>query len=216
MSACLKRYAAHSRPPLRKALAIAFTVTAATASAQTPNDLRLYARLMAMTDSRSYDRALIDSVLASTWRPLRAAGTLAIGQVGPAHGKPGLLTLDSLVSDKDPQVASNAAYALGLLRDSTSVYTLSGALPGPVRTAREAAWALGEIGAPARTAILGGLAKPPNDDALAIQLLFAASSWFQNPCRKTNIIFARPSQLFWWEQPSVPNRPSRRQRQMSL
>ena len=41
--------------------------------------------------------------------------------------------------------------------------------------AREAAWALGEIGSPARAAIVSGLAAKPTDDATAIQLLMAAS-----------------------------------------
>jgi cyclophilin family peptidyl-prolyl cis-trans isomerase len=144
-------------------------------AAQSANDIRLYARLIAMTDSRTYDDDLIDSVVTSSWKPLRAAGALAIGQVGPAHGKPGLSRLDLLITDADPAVAANAAYAMGLLRDSTAIARLSRSLAGPARTASEAAWALGEIGAPARTAILSGLAKTPADDALAIQLLFAAS-----------------------------------------
>jgi cyclophilin family peptidyl-prolyl cis-trans isomerase/HEAT repeat protein len=79
------------------------------------------------------------------------------------------------MSDADVLVASNASYAVGLLRDSSSVAGLSGALSGRVRIAREAAWSLGEIGAPARGAILKALSRPPVDDAVAIQLLFAAS-----------------------------------------
>jgi len=160
---------------LRKLAVAALALTAASASAQSPTDLRLYARLMAMTDSRSYDQELVDSVLASRWTPLRSAGALAIGQMSAAHGKPGLVLLEGLIADPDGAVASNAAYAMGLLHDSSSVAALSRALGGSFRTAREAAWSLGEIGAPARAAILRGLSKPPLDDALAIQLLFAAS-----------------------------------------
>ena len=77
--------------------------------------------------------------------------------------------------DTDVTVASNAAYALGLLVDSMSVPALAIALDDRPRVAREAAWALGEIGAPARAAILAGLAKPGDDDARMIQLLFAAA-----------------------------------------
>jgi cyclophilin family peptidyl-prolyl cis-trans isomerase/HEAT repeat protein len=138
-------------------------------------EVRLYARLMAMTDARQFDRTVVGSALVSTWSPLRAAGALAIGQVGPRHGKPGLAILDSLLSDPDLTVASNAAYSLGLLRDSTSIASLARALGGRAPVAREAAWALGEIGAPARGAIVTGLSTSRGDDALAIQLLMAAS-----------------------------------------
>lgn len=160
---------------MRRLAFAALVFAGANASAQSADDVRLYSRLMAMTDSRTLDLDLVDSALASKWRPLRAAGSLAIGQVGPSHGKSGLPLLETLLNDTDATVSSNAAYAIGLLRDSASVPVLSKALTAPIRTAREAAWALGEIGAPARTAILRALAKPSFDDALAIQLLFAAS-----------------------------------------
>jgi HEAT repeat protein len=87
----------------------------------------------------------------------------------------GAAILRGLLNDRDFTVASNAAYALGLLRDSASVPALSAALSANARVAREAAWALGEIGAPARTAILSGLAVPGVDDARSIQLLLAAA-----------------------------------------
>ena len=91
----------------------------ATVRAPSASEVRIYARLLAMTDARTFDRAVVDSALASPWAPLRAAGSLAIGQVGPRHGKPGLKTLESLLSDRDITVASNAAYSFGLLRDAT-------------------------------------------------------------------------------------------------
>lgn len=158
-----------------------FGATAASASAQSPfrgpgaAEVRLYARLMAMTDSRMFDRALLDSVMGSSWGPLRAAGALAVGQVGAAHGMPGGPALHALLRDRDLTVASNAAYALGLLRDSAAVSALATALSGQPRVAREAAWALGEIGAPAQGAIIVGLATPGSDDARMIQLLLAAA-----------------------------------------
>ena len=135
----------------------------------------VYARLLAMTDSRTFDRALVDSALASSSAPLRAAAALAVGQVGAAHGLSGAPLLRELLSDHDPKVASNAAYALGLLRDSASVAALSAALSGPAVVAREAAWALGEIGAPARDAITSRLAASEGDEARTIQLLLAAT-----------------------------------------
>jgi cyclophilin family peptidyl-prolyl cis-trans isomerase/HEAT repeat protein len=135
----------------------------------------LYARLLAMTDSRTYDRALLDTALTGSWAPLRAAAALAVGQIGAAHGMAGAPMLRVLLTDRDQIVASNAAYALGLLHDSSSVNELFAALSGPSRVASEAAWALGEIGAPARDRIAVALSAPGNDEALTIQLLLAAA-----------------------------------------
>ncbi len=145
------------------------------ARAPTPVEVRLYARLLAATDSRLYNRALVDSALTSTWSPLRSAAALSVGQVGAPGGLQGAAILRSLLDDRDLRVASNAAYALGLLVDSTSVTALATALNGAPALAREAAWALGEIGAPARGAIIRGLAMQGTDDARMIQLLLAAA-----------------------------------------
>jgi cyclophilin family peptidyl-prolyl cis-trans isomerase len=139
------------------------------------NEIRLYARLLGMTDSRSYDAALLDTVLASSWSPLRAAGALAIGQVGAPIGLAGAARLRGLLRDADQAVASNAAYALGLLVDSGSVPALGQALGGPPRVAREAAWALGESGSPARSVLTVALATPGADEARMIQLLLASA-----------------------------------------
>ncbi|MGZ3330816.1 MAG: peptidylprolyl isomerase [Gemmatimonadaceae bacterium] len=137
-------------------------------------EVALYAQLLAMTDTRRLDTALIDRALASSWAPMRAAATLAIGQVGTEPGMAGASRLRSLLKDRDPIVASNAAYALGLLRDTAVIADLAAALALDHRIAREAAWALGEIGAPARAAITTGL-KTDRDHDTAIQLLLAAS-----------------------------------------
>lgn len=138
-------------------------------------DIRRYAALLAMADSRTLDRPLVDTALASAWSPLRAAAVLAIGQLGADHGMPAVATVRTLLNDADLTVASNAAYALGLLRDSSGVSALATALTGPPRVAREAAWSLGEIGAPARSIIVAALASPGADEARMIQLLFAAA-----------------------------------------
>lgn len=149
-------------------------VQAQSRRAPAEREVMLYARLMAMTDSRSLDAALVDSSLASTWAPLRAAAALAIGQTGAARGMAAVNVARRLMSDPDLTVASNAAYSLGLLRDSLGVGTLASALTGPARVAREAAWSLGEIGGPARSIILAALASPGADEARIIQLLMAA------------------------------------------
>jgi cyclophilin family peptidyl-prolyl cis-trans isomerase/HEAT repeat protein len=164
-----------------KALAgVLILALAATANAQRlpssvgTEEVNLYARLLAMTDTRQLDMPLVERALSNQWRPLRAAATLAIGQVGTEVGKPGSAQLRSLLKDADANVGANAAYALGLLRDTASIGDLSTALAANQEVAREAAWALGEIGAPARAAIVAGL-KSPREDGTAIQLLLAAA-----------------------------------------
>jgi cyclophilin family peptidyl-prolyl cis-trans isomerase/HEAT repeat protein len=137
-------------------------------------DVALYARLMAMTDTRQLDMSLVDRALASKWRPLRAAATMANGQVGAERGMAGAPRLHTLLGDRDLTVGADAAYALGLLRDTTAVGDLRSALVSNHEVAREAAWALGEIGAPARGAITGALAARHEPD-VAIQLLLAAA-----------------------------------------
>ena len=84
----------------------------------------------------------------------RAAAALAIGQV---HGRVLAPTLRALLADRDTVVAANAAYALGLLADSASVEALAHAVGASPRVGRDAAWALGQIGEPARAAIVRGL-----------------------------------------------------------
>lgn len=137
-------------------------------------EVNLYARLLAMTDTRRLDMPLVERALASRWRPLREAATLAIGQIGEERGMAGTRRLRALLEDRDSKVAANAAYALGLLHDTAAVTDLSGALGLDQQVAREAAWALGEIGAPSRAAITAGLGKA-SDNATAIQLLLAAA-----------------------------------------
>lgn len=139
-----------------------------------PEDIEVYSRLIAMADVRELDLPLVQRALARTWRPLRAAATLAIGQVGPEVGMKGAPLLRSLLKDSDTKVAANAAYALGLLRDSLSVDDLNAALDSDAEVAREAAWALGEIGATARTAIVNGLV-PTRGVDVTVQLLLAAA-----------------------------------------
>ncbi|HXL87099.1 MAG TPA: HEAT repeat domain-containing protein, partial [Gemmatimonadaceae bacterium] len=107
-------------PRPNKALIGALTLAlAARASAQSPSpsvgaqDVNLYARLLAMTDTRQLDMPLVERALSNQWRPLRAAATIAIGQVGPEVGKPGSTRLRGLLKDPDATVGANAAYALG-------------------------------------------------------------------------------------------------------
>src|ERR1700675_4833962 len=100
---------------LRKKLALVFLFAgSASASGQRlPSgvgepEISLYARLLAMTDARQLDTALVGRALASRWRPLRAAGALAIGQVGAERGMAGAPMLRALLRDSDATVAGNA------------------------------------------------------------------------------------------------------------
>jgi cyclophilin family peptidyl-prolyl cis-trans isomerase/HEAT repeat protein len=137
-------------------------------------DVKMYAELLAMTDTRQLDTSLIDGLLAAGAPAVRAAAALAIGQVGTEWAKTGAPRLRVLLRDKDRRVASNAAYALGLLRDSASIGALSETLSFANDVAHEAAWALGEIGEPARGALTSALALS-NDDGTTIQVLLAAA-----------------------------------------
>ena len=168
---------------LRKHFAVTLLLIGISASAHAQalppavgaREVTLYARILAMTDTRQLDTALLDRALASKWRPMRAAAALAIGQVGTEPGMAGASRLRALLKDGDLTVAANAAYALGLLRDTASIADLGAALALNHEVAREAAWALGEIGAPARAAITTGRVKSDHDHDTAIQLLLAAA-----------------------------------------
>ncbi|MDQ3697170.1 MAG: peptidylprolyl isomerase [Gemmatimonadota bacterium] len=117
--------------------------------------VRTWATLLWMTDARRLDTAVIGDALASRQPALRAAAALAIGQV---RGNAMAANLRPLLASADTGVAANAAYALGLLRDTASVPALGDALDGDTIVAAEAAWALGQIGESARASIGGGLA----------------------------------------------------------
>jgi len=107
-----------------------------------------------MADGRRVDSALVDSALASGSLPVRAAAALAAGQLREPRFAG---HLRALLSDSDTTTAASAAFALGLLRDSASVPALAAVLAESDPVSAEAAWALGEIGAPARSAIVGAL-----------------------------------------------------------
>ncbi len=161
------------------------------------NEIETYARLLSMADTRELNLPLVDSALASRWNPLRAGATMAIGQVGPEVGRVGAPRLRTLLADKDSTVAADAAYALGLLRDSAGISALSSALGDNHVVAREAAWALGEIGAPARSTITAAL-KGGHPADVAIQLLLAAAKL--RPIPTTDIepyLKVSPSAVVW-------------------
>ena len=169
------------RPPLASLAAAALTVAlaacagrAAGAGAAAPApDARLLAELLRASDARRADTLLLDRALAAADPPARRAAALALGQlrVGARVAR-----LQSLLVDPDTGVAANAAFALGLLRDSTpgTLAALQRSLSGEPVVATEAGWAMGEIGAPARAAIAAELGVPHRAPVTAA-LLVAAS-----------------------------------------
>jgi cyclophilin family peptidyl-prolyl cis-trans isomerase/HEAT repeat protein len=102
------------------------------------------ARLLAIEDSRRPDSVYLDSLLSSPASRLRADAALTVGRLKLGSRAP---ALRALLADADTAVAANAAFSLGLLRDSASADALTSALNAPTEVAVEAAWALGEIGA---------------------------------------------------------------------
>ncbi|HKG90248.1 MAG TPA: peptidylprolyl isomerase [Gemmatimonadaceae bacterium] len=142
-------------------------------------DVRLAAEVMAMADARRFDSAAVLRALGSSTPYVRRMATLSIGQAG---GRSMAGTLRSLVTDADTGVAANAAFALGLLKDTAAVSVLGRALRIAPPVALEAAWSLGEIGEPARAVILDALATPfsrvdgvPPYEAARVQLVHSAS-----------------------------------------
>lgn len=148
------------------------STTASTRMASGPVNVARYGRLLAMADARRVDTVLIGEMLRSGSRPERAAAALAIGQV---HGSPLAPVLRSLLSDPDTAVASKAAYALGLLADTAGIAALAHAVDGPPSVAHNAAWALGQIGEPARASLIAALAPAaaPRDARVRSELLLA-------------------------------------------
>lgn len=111
-------------------------------------DVRHDARLLAMLDVRRADTLLVDTLLADPDPDRRARTALAIGQLRLRARFP---QLRRLLTDGDTLIAANAAFALGVAKDSDAVSALARAVGGaPDPVAREAAWALGELGEPAR------------------------------------------------------------------
>ena len=157
----MRRSAARALGALLPLLAACATSTVGGASANanvtSPTvDVARYGRLLAMADERRVDTVLLESILRTGSSAERAAATLAVGQV---HGVVLAPALRTLLADRDTTVAANAAYALGMLADAGSIAALSHALDASPAVGYNAAWALGQIGEPARPAIVAALAR---------------------------------------------------------
>jgi cyclophilin family peptidyl-prolyl cis-trans isomerase len=155
--------------------------TASIASAQWPRqglsraDRDLYARLMMLGDTRTIDTTVIDEALSSRTNTVRAYALLTLGQLGHTRARSRAGALRDALRGLDIVTAAHAAYALGLWRDSASVSALNAALRSNLHVATEAAWALGQVGEPARSAITNALDVGVIRTGVSIQLLLAAA-----------------------------------------
>ena len=118
------------------------------------SDLRALGALLEIADARRADTTVIDRALQSATPFVRAYAARTAGQVGVRSRA---TTLRALVADPDSMVAADAAFSLGMLRDSTAVPVLETALAGPPTVAAAAAWSLAEIGEHARPSLEGVL-----------------------------------------------------------
>jgi cyclophilin family peptidyl-prolyl cis-trans isomerase/HEAT repeat protein len=145
------------------------------------SDAKRYAGLLAMSDSRQPDAGTLSRDMSAKSSPLRVAAVRAAGQMDVEDLAP---KLRGLLRDRDTAVAATAAYSLGLMRDTESVDALAAAVgitsrqptgpargQGPVTVVSEAAWALGQIGQPARRALMRAL----NDGVAPPGVLYAAA-----------------------------------------
>jgi cyclophilin family peptidyl-prolyl cis-trans isomerase/HEAT repeat protein len=120
-------------------------------------DVGVYARLLQMADTRTFDEGLLRSALGGSSLAVRTEASLAAAQLVHTHRVEALPLLRSLLTSHDTAVAANAAFGLGLGSDSTSIdelaKTVQRTATSSVSVAEAAAWALGEIGTPARDAL---------------------------------------------------------------
>ena len=144
---------ARTRDVLRRgalaALLLLPAVGVGRAAAQADIAAETIARVLAAEDARRYDSMAFGRAAASPVALARRSAALAIGRVGSRRGLPLLLTL---LDDRDSTVQVEAAFALGLLRDSAAVDPLAERLNGTpaldAATAREVVTALAKIGGP--------------------------------------------------------------------
>jgi len=150
----------------------------ARAQTMTALDADTFAGLLAMADARRVDSVLLSRALTSGSTPVRVEAILAAGEVRAWTFVP---RLRDVLRGSDTAAAASAAFALGLLRDSTSVSALGDALAQRGLTepsvSSEAAWALGEIGESARAPIEKALSSTPPLPAPALaSALYAAAA----------------------------------------
>lgn len=131
----------------RLLLAAVAVIAAAPLGAQrplSPAQREAWARLLQAADARlERDTAAVDGALGAGDAALRRAALRAIGQVR-VRARYGVLR--TALADADTGAAAEAAFALGLARDSLACAPLRTALARGGAVGVEAAWSLGELG----------------------------------------------------------------------
>jgi cyclophilin family peptidyl-prolyl cis-trans isomerase len=146
-----------------------------------------WAAVLAMHDARSvHDTVVLDAALASTVAPLRATAARVIG-LNRVVSRYALLR-SRILFDTDSAVASDAAFALGLARDSASCEALKRALLRSA-TGVAAAWALGELGSQCSefAPLLSALTQPD----VRAALVRTAGLWKVFPDTSVGLAFTR-------------------------
>jgi len=140
----------------------------------TAEQVSLYAQLLQMADLRSLNESLVQSGVASSSAAVRAEASRALAQLVQSSREQVLPLLRKYAAHGDSAVAANALFGLGLARDTASIAALTTAVRREASEGEAAAWALGEIGAPAASALsalLAGHLSP----TVTVQLLVAES-----------------------------------------
>jgi cyclophilin family peptidyl-prolyl cis-trans isomerase/HEAT repeat protein len=141
------------------------TPAAAQHPSLSPREIDTAARLLRLEDRREYDEATLDAAMRGSGE-LRRRTALAAGRIGDRRATPRLVRL---LADPDTAIAATAAFALGLLRDTSAVSALAATLrPADVASRStvigEAALALGKMPTAAgKEAVAGFLAAAPTN-----------------------------------------------------
>jgi cyclophilin family peptidyl-prolyl cis-trans isomerase len=119
-----------------------------------PNDVQRWADLLRIEDSRRPDSAVVMRALSARHPVVQRAALRTIGRNRIVSLYP-LLRATLQQRTRDTARTADAAFALGIARDTTACATLATALRRDVSTGIAAAWSLGELGgACAETAAL--------------------------------------------------------------
>ncbi|HEX5387650.1 MAG TPA: peptidylprolyl isomerase [Gemmatimonadales bacterium] len=173
----LRHLAAAALALLGSSSAVAAPLGAQSANSGRADRVGQLAALLAAEDARAYDAALLSRGVQSPAPLVRRHAALAIGRIGDRRGTHLLVPL---LTDPDTAVGADAAFALGLLRDTAAVPALARRLfRAPFRDAAEsaeAATAIARIGggdAAAAVARLLSRTRPVPRAAIAAALLEA-------------------------------------------
>lgn len=146
-------------PGLRRVCAVVLVLAGApAAAAQQSAVVEELAPILAAEDARQWNAELFRRSLVASDSLVRRTAALAVGRIGDPRGT---ALLVPLLQDPDSTVRVEAAFALGLLRDTAAIEPLIDrltglpALDGP--TALEAATALARIGGPRAGAFAAGV-----------------------------------------------------------